>query len=159
WYVTGRSGGQTHRGNLFGQAAATSQSEQAPSPVGDLDDVKRFIDVSLYPGSHSDIVALMVLEHQPHLHNFITRLHFESSQALRSYGQLRYLKTIVNAFLKYLLFTEETPLTAAISGSPEFRQDFTAAGPRDPQGRSLRDFDLQTRLFKFPCSYLIYSQA
>ena len=35
----------------------------------------------------------------------------------------------------------------------------SACGPRDSRGRSLRDLDLQTRLFKYPCSYLIYSAA
>ncbi len=46
-------------------------------------------------------------------------------------------------------------------GVPEetIRNDFVKQGQRDPQGRSLRDFDLQTRMFKYPCSYLIYSAA
>jgi hypothetical protein len=30
-------------------------------------------------------------------------------------------------------------------------------GPRDRQGRSLRDFDLRTRLFRYPLSFMIYS--
>ena len=30
-------------------------------------------------------------------------------------------------------------------------------GPRDSRGRSLRDFDLTHHLFKYRCSYLIYS--
>ncbi len=65
----------------------------------------------------------------------------------------------MNAFLRYLLFTEEAPLAEPVSGNPEFTQSFAALGPRDPSGRSLRDFDLQTRLFKYPCSFLIYSAA
>ena len=32
-------------------------------------------------------------------------------------------------------------------------------GPRDSHGRSLRDFDLERRIFRYPCSYLIYSPA
>jgi hypothetical protein len=158
WYVTGGSGGQAHRGNLIGQAAF-AKHEQEPNTSADLEDLERFFDVSRYPGPRSDIVALMVLEHQTHLHNFITRLHYEATIALQTYGHLNYLKNISEAFLKYLLFTEEAPLTAAIRGSSGFAKDFTAQGPRDKQGRSLRDFDLQTRLFKHPCSYLIYSEA
>jgi hypothetical protein len=65
----------------------------------------------------------------------------------------------VDAFLRYLLFTEEAPLTAPVAGHPDFARDFTALAVRDPQGRSFRDFDLRTRLFKYPCSYLIYSPA
>jgi hypothetical protein len=157
WYVTGQSGGQVHRGNLFGKAAF-ARNEQKPG-ASDLEDVKHFLDVSRYPGPHSDIVALMVLEHQTHMHNFIARLHYEATMALQTYGHLNYLRNVTEAFLKYLLFTEEAPLTAAIKGSSAFAQDFTAPGRRDKQGRSLRDLDLQTRLFKHPCSYLIYSEA
>jgi hypothetical protein len=158
WYVTGASGGQTHRGNLFGKAAF-AKHEQEPNADDDLEDLKGFFDASRYPGPHSDLVALMVLEHQTHLHNFITRLQYEATMALQTYGHLNYLKNISEAFLKYLLFTEEAPLTAAIRGTSGFVKDFATLGPRDRQGRSLRDFDLQTRLFKHPCSYLIYSEA
>lgn len=44
-------------------------------------------------------------------------------------------------------------------GTSSFQTDFVKQGPRDSRGRSLRDFDLQTRLFKYPCSYLIYSES
>jgi hypothetical protein len=56
-----------------------------------------------------------------------------------------------------LLFSEEAPLTAPIQGTSGFAEEFAALGRRDSQGRSLRDFDLAKRLFKYPCSYLIYS--
>ena len=61
--------------------------------------------------------------------------------------------------MRYLLFAEEAPMTSPIRGSSEFAARFAKLGPRDPKGRSLRDFDLQSRLFKYPCSYLIYSDA
>ena len=158
WYVTGNHGDQAHRGNLIGKEAFARQ-EREPNYLGNLEDLKRFFDVTQYPGPHSDIVALMVLEHQAHMHNFITRLHYEATLALQTYGHINYLKNVSEGFLRYLLFTEETPLTAAVKGSSDFAKDFAAQGPRDKQGRSLRDFDLQTRLFKYPCSYLIYSEA
>jgi len=158
WYVTGQHGAQVHRGNLIGKAAFARQ-ERAPNYLGNIEDLKRFLDVTRYPGGHSDIVALMVLEHQTHMHNFITRLHYEAELALRTYGHVTYLKNVSEAFLKYLLFTEETPLTTAVRGSSDFAKDFAAQGPRDKRGRSLRDFNLRTRLFKYPCSYLIYSEA
>jgi hypothetical protein len=101
----------------------------------------------------------MVLEHQTHMHNFLTRLNYETTMALKAYGHIRYLKNVTEAFLKYLLFTEEAPLVAPVKGTTGFTAQFAAQGPRDRRGRSLRDFDLQTRLFKYPCSYLIYSEA
>jgi hypothetical protein len=107
----------------------------------------------------SDIVALMVLEHQAHMHNYITRLNFETQMMMAMYGHIRYLRHQQDAFLRYLLFTEEAPLTAPLKGNPEFTAAFQQPGRRDAQGRSLRDLDLQTRLFKYPCSFLIYSDA
>jgi hypothetical protein len=46
-----------------------------------------------------------------------------------------------------------------VAGTSEFAKEFAARGPFDKQGRSLRQFDLTTRLFKYPCSYLVYSKA
>ncbi len=158
WYVTGTHGPQTHRGNLFGKDAF-ARHEKEPNYRGNLTDLKPFFDVTSYPTAQSDIVALLVLEHQTHMHNFITRLNYEATMALQAYGHIRYLKSVAESFLKYLLFTEEAPLAAPVKGPTGFAEQLAAQGPRDRQGRSLRDFDLQTRLFKYPCSYLIYSDA
>jgi hypothetical protein len=61
--------------------------------------------------------------------------------------------------VRYLLFANEAPLQAPVVGTTTFAAEFTARGPTDGQGRSLRDFDLHKRIFKYPCSYLIYSEA
>ena len=58
-----------------------------------------------------------------------------------------------------MLFVDETPLKAPIVGVSTFTKTFPQRGPRDKQGRSLRDFDLKTRMFKYPLSYMIYSEA
>ncbi len=158
WYVTGTHGRQTHRGNLFG-AEAFTRAAQEPNVAGNLTNLARYFDTSRYPAPGSDIVALMLLEHQSHQHNFITRLHYEATLALRQYGHLRYLRSAIHAFLKYTLFTEEAPLTAPIHGDPAYAAWFQTQGPKDPHGRSLRQLNLQTRLLEYPCSYLIYSEA
>jgi hypothetical protein len=158
WYVTGQHGAQTHRGNLVGEEAFTRHTAE-PNALGNLSDLSRFFDRSKYVAPGSDITALMVLEHQAHMHNYLTRLHYETRIMTETYGHIRYLKNQVNEFLRYLLFTEETPLTAPIAGDADFAKHFAAQGPRDSKGRSLRDLDLQTRMFKYPCSYLIYSPA
>jgi hypothetical protein len=121
--------------------------------------LSEFFDESKVLGKGSDIAALMVLEHQAHMHNYIARLNLEGRQMMAAYGHVRYMRSQVDAFLRYLLFTEETPLTAPIEGNPQFAQDFMASAIRDSKGRSLRDLDLQTRMFKHPCSFLIYSPA
>ena len=158
YYVTGKSGAQPHRGNLIGDTDL-EQFRKEPLFKGNLTDLSPFFDTSKYYGRGSDIVALMVLEHQVHMHNYVARLNIESQQMLAAYGHVRYIRSQVDAFLRYLLFTEEAPLTESITGNPEFIKDFEAKAVRDSKGRSFRDFDLKTRMFKFPCSFLIYSPS
>jgi hypothetical protein len=158
WFVTGNSGKQSHRGNLFGKAAF-ARNEKEPGYLAHQTDLKKFFDVAEWPTGSSDIVALMVMEHQSHMHNFLTRLNYEATIALQQYGHTRYLKNIIESFVRYLLFVEEAPFASPIRGNTAFAEDFTKLGPRDEKGRTLREFDLQTRLFKYPCSYLIYSDA
>jgi len=158
WYVTGSAGGQSHRGNLVGRAAF-EQHQKSPDSTASVASLDGLFNPSRYPGTGSDIVALMVLEHQTHLHNYLTRLNYEATVALRQYGHLNYLKSKVEAFLRYLLFTEEVPLKGAVHGNTAFAREFVQVGPKDSRGRSLREFDLETRMFKYPCSYLLYSDS
>jgi hypothetical protein len=158
WYVTGEHGQQLHRGNLFGKEAFKKQ-EEMPNHLGNLKSLEQFFDVSKYLSGSSDIVALMVMEHQTHMQNFITRLNYEATIALQQYGHVRYMKTSTEAFLKYLLFLEEAPLASPIKGNSQFTAEFAALGPKDGKGRSLRELDLRERMFKYPCSYVIYSEV
>ncbi len=132
-------------------------------------------NTAAYLTGHSDIVALMVLEHQGEMHNLLTRASFQTRQALHdevllrkelgsgdtglSDSTLRRIKSAGDPLLRYLLFSGEAPLTEPVRGTSSFTEDFARRGPRDAQGRSLRDFDLEKRLFKYPCSYLIYSPS
>ncbi len=158
WYVTGQHGAQTHLGNLVG-ASAFERHASEPGFRGNVGDLKAFIDTGKYLTPHSDIVALLVLEHQAHMHNYFTRLSYETRIMTETYGHIRYLQNQVNAFLRYLLFAEEVALSAPVSGEAQFVADFMMPAIRDSKGRSLRDLDLQTRMFKHPCSFLIYSEA
>jgi hypothetical protein len=174
WYVTGTHGNQRHMGNVI--VTDRQRPERLDTAAGaNVTDLKPLIDTSPYLTGYSDIVALMVLEHQVKLHNLITAanyharmaFHYEASinQALGrpadhlSPSTERRYQTPADKLLRYLLFTEEAPLTESVVGTSEFSREFAARGPRDRQGRSLRDFDLQRRLFKYPCSYEIYSAA
>ena len=158
WYVTGQSGAQTHLGNLVGASAFERQASE-PGFRRNIADLTQLIDTGKYLQPHSDIVALMVLEHQTHMHDYITRLNYETRMMMGTYGHIRYLKNQVNGFLRYLLFTEEAPLSASVTGEARYVADFTAQGRRDSKGRSLRDLDMKTRMFRYPCSFLIYSEA
>ncbi|HVK58184.1 MAG TPA: hypothetical protein VM735_05345, partial [Candidatus Kapabacteria bacterium] len=158
WYVTGTHGEQTHRGNLIGKSAFEKQKAY-PNHAGNLKDLSKFINGDKYKAAHSDIIALMVLEHQIHMHNYIARLNYEAMIGLKTYGHVNYLRSVVDGFVRYMFFTDEIPLTAKVAGTSDFQRDFEKLGVRDSKGRSLRQLDLTERMFKYPCSYLIYSEA
>ena len=108
WYVTGQHGAQTHRGNLIG-AGAFERAVKEPNYLGNITRLNGFFDTKKYLRPTSDIVPLMVLEHQTKMHNYITRLSYETQQMMAMYGHIRYLRHQEDAFLRYLLFTEEAP--------------------------------------------------
>lgn len=174
WYVTGTHGRQNHMGNW----AIHDKHEMAAGHRADgqnLTQLKDSFTTSFYLTPHSDIVALMVLEHQAEMHNRLTRALFDTRLALfdeqelnKALGERKAqrfdsttsrIKNAGESLVKYMLFCEECSLTQRVRGTSSFTKDFAATGPRDDAGRSLRDLDLNTRLFRYPCSYLIYSEA
>src|SRR4051794_37789648 len=174
WYVTGTHGTAQHMGNVL--AEDRDHPEQLDRDKGaNVTDLKSRIDVGGYLTETSDIVALMVLEHQTRMTNLITRVNWETRMALQEQQAMnkalgepadqigdttrRRIDNAADALVKYMLFADEAPLEAPIKGVSTFTQDFQARGPRDRRGRSLRDLDLTRRMFRFPCSYLIYSPA
>ncbi|MGH8217044.1 MAG: hypothetical protein ACREUT_00525 [Steroidobacteraceae bacterium] len=165
WYVTGQSGDQVHLGNILVHSAQ-EMVHLDKVRRGNLDTLQGLFDTKPYLTNKSDIVALLVLQHQHDVQNLITRVNFEVRTALAKagHGQIpektrARLQGYMDGLLSVMLFVDATRFTSPISGSSGFTQWFESRGPRDPMGRSLRDFDLQTRLFKYPLSYLVYSRA
>jgi hypothetical protein len=183
WYVTGSLAGAT-MANSATLAAATPANValQADRPPPQLGPVATPFDASAYLAPTSDQVALLVLAHQTQMHNLITLTNYQTRLAL--YALAPYhggavpvataldtlppetqdkIKRPAEQLVRYLLFAGETPLGGldarqVIAASP-FARDFASHGLRDSRRRSLRDFDLHDRVFRYPCSYLIYSAA
>lgn len=151
WYVSGSVAGATHMGNAVLRSDEDDRSFDRSRGTAIHDLKGRFRD-DRYLTADSDVVALMVLGHQTRMHNLIARLHHTATQG-------RPVGPDVEALLRYMLFVDEAPLGGRVTGSTTFAADFTRRGPRDSRNRSLRDFNLETRLFRYPCSYLIYSDA
>jgi hypothetical protein len=161
WYVTGTHGTMRHLGNSvvadvdLPEAAVTAATLNQTSLDG------RF-DGAGYASTHSDLVALMVFEHQMHAVNLITRVGWETRVA-RAANRLDLtsgpLADAVGELADYLLFVDEAPLTSPVTGTTRFAETFSAKGPRDRKGRSLRQLDLRTRLLRYPCSYMIHTEA
>ena len=112
-------------------------------------------DAATFLSPHSDVVALMVLEHQARAMNLITWLGWEA----RTGASDARLAAIVRDFVAYFTFANEAPLPQPIEGASGFAARFQAAGVRDSNGRSLRDLELVHRLMKYRCSYMIDSAA
>jgi hypothetical protein len=177
WYVTGSLSKQLNMGNTLWQPEDGRDPAPIQPPPTDGKTLPRDVDTSLYLSPDSDAVALMVLAHQVEAHNTIVRAVHGTLRALRdekviadalgepikpgvhSDSTNHRIQSSCEPLVQYLLFAGEPPLAGPISGTSSFAADFAARGPRDPKGRSLRDFDLKSRLFRYPCSYLIYSSA
>ena len=174
YYVTGTHGLQRHMGNqLADKRARPIQLDKEKG--ANVTDLSVLINIKPYLTPHSDLIALMVLEHQSQMQNFITRANYEARSATAyddvmntalnrskdytSDTTVRRIESATEKLVRYMLFAEEIELTAPLEGTSTYAQDFTENARRDSKGRSLRDFDLETRLFKYPCSYLIYSPS
>jgi len=160
WYVTGTHGSMRHLGNAIvgkGDTPDTIVSDRTLNRAS----IDSF-DTRGYLSSTSDIAALLVFEHQSYMTNLITRVGWEARIAAaeqRLDQEAAPMKNAISELVDYALFADEQPLTAPVRGNSGFAQKFEALGPSDHAGRSLRQLDLDRRLFRYPCSYLIYSPA
>jgi hypothetical protein len=142
-------------------------------------------DPAAYLAPGSDQVALLVLTHQAQMHNLITLTNYQTRLALYALAKTngtadkppvaapaleslpeatrRQIQKPADQLVRFLLFANETPLggldARQVIKQSAFAREFVARGVRDSKGRSLRDFDLHDRIFKYPCSYLIYNVA
>lgn len=154
WYVTGSHRFERHLGN----ATATGLDDIATMVTPETLHVDRLdgrFEMRGYPSPWSDIVALMVLEHQARMGSLITRTGWDArlgAQASRPMTQN------VAELVDYMLFVDEAPLPAPVTGPSRFTETFSARGPHDSQGRSLYQLALDSRLMKYPCSFMIYSE-
>jgi hypothetical protein len=146
WYVTGTTQNMHHLGNVT--ASDPANPYQLPDGGGaTLASLSGRFDPAHALKPTSDIVALMTLEHQT---GFTNRLY-----ALNK----KYSEAGLDDLVAYMTFASEVPLPGPVSGNSGFAADFARRGPDDGKGRSLRAFDLKTRLFRYPLSYMIYSTA
>jgi hypothetical protein len=134
WFVTGAPAGLRHLGNAV------------IGPQGDPKTLE-----SLQGNIDSDVAALMVFNHQMYMANLIIRIGWDTRAGVGK------LEDEAREFVDYLLFVDEAPLPGKLQGP--FAGVFAKNAIRDSKGRSLWDLDLQTRLLRYPCSYMIYSDA
>jgi hypothetical protein len=174
WYVTGTHGDQSHLGNLV------IPGKRVPQPLDNSEgqnvtNLATRVRLEDYLSPHSDLIALMVLEHQAEGHNLLTRASFQTRSAVHYQDSLNRelgeradhewpstasrIAAAGEPLVRYILMSGEVRLTAPLKGTSTFAAEFAARGPRDGRGRSLRELDLETRMFRYPCSYLVHSPS
>jgi hypothetical protein len=172
WYVTGQHGKMQHLGNTIFRRS-DYQARREPGKNGNVQDLQRYCDTRPYLTAHSDIVALLVQAHQARVHNLLTRASFLVRDALRDEKQMnaifqesgrresttRRIDSACEPLVQALLFSDSAPLTAPVKGTSGFDAEFSRRGPKDKQGRSLYQLDLTTRLLRYPCSFVVYSES
>ena len=144
WYVNALHGEQPDRAN------SVAPDPEEPQKLEPLPALFKTFNSAAYLSPVSDIVALMTFEHQTQMTDLLIRLGWQAR-----IGSVK--EQQIDELVDYMLFAKEAPLKEPIQGVSTFTETFPKRGPRDRQGRSLRDFDLQTRLFRYPLSYMVYS--
>ncbi len=176
WYVTGAPGALRHRGNVMGSKAEDFDGDQGlSSPL--VPDLKEIVETRRYPLGTSDVVALLMHDHQVHVHNVISTANQQSRVALHRWPAMRavlglpkdaapagsclaQLNSQAERLIDALLLRDEAPFPeGGIKGDGVFQSVYAKTRKADAKGRSLRDLDLGTRLFKYRCSPLIYSKS
>jgi hypothetical protein len=137
----------------------------------ELTSVEGLFDSDGYRALSSDIVSHLVFTHQIGMTNLLTRAGWQARVAdpalhppyTAAPGEEErialMMKGVASEVVDQLLFVDEAPLTDRVHGQSGFAERFAASGPRDRQGRSLYELDLNRRVMKYPCSYLIYAPA
>jgi hypothetical protein len=175
WYVTGKftAAPDLSMGNAIVDEAGSDAAASAK-----LKPIAAQFDSKAYLSAQSDVVAHLVLAHQTQAHNLITLTNYRTrialfqaakangdkpvnSSSLPDSAQSQFIKP-AEQLLRYLVFANEASLTGLgfdADAKSDFAKAFASEGPRDSKGRSLRDFDLKAHTFRYPCSYLIYTES
>ena len=155
WYVTGDVGSLPHYGNAL---ISDNRAQALPVlPVGVPEQLPAPLAAG-YLTPFSDAVAHLVFEHQLEAMNVLTRVGWEYRVAGPEGSAAASLERSVEDAVDYLLFVGESKIER-VRGTSGFAEKFSALGPRDSRGRSLRDLQLDGRLMRYPLSYMIYSRA
>ncbi len=157
WHVTGDHAIGKHMGNLLGEMnAGTIRTEELKPGAA--------FDFSKYPVPTSDILAHLLFEHQAGFVNrfveasYRTRTYLHEDTGLLSAEHTQELNGLARELTKYLLFADEVALPGAgVTGDSAYVEEFLANRREASNGMSLKDLDLKKRIFKYRCSYMIYS--
>ncbi len=150
WYITGETPRQSHRGNLRGPDDFAKHRDE-PLYRGALADLSPLVDLSIYPVKTSDLSAAFVMDHFADTYNILVRAGVEH--------RLGEKVTVIDDLVTALLMLDEAPLQGPVKGIGGFAEVYRAQGPADSAGRSLRELDLDARVFRWGVSPLVYTRT
>jgi len=177
WYVTGSHGSMEHMGNVTAVRAKDGTVTLDRRKGANVKSLTDHFDTTAYLRGDSDIVALMTLEHQVAMHSRLVEAAYDVRTAIARQASLRkeldepptdefvgstkvVAESHAEKVLKCLLYCDEAAMPdGGVDGSPAFQDAFRGNRRSTKDGKSLKDFQLLTRLFKYRCSYLIYSRS
>ena len=178
WYVTGQVEEAEHMGNCLAEGTRLGSDVTLEKMTeGELTSLDELFDAEPYlHGGRSDVVALMMLEHQVGMHNMLIEANLTTRSTLHRHREMqkafgespdaplsetnqRILDNIATRVLEQMLYVEEVSLPGGVEGDSSFQVAFAENEVKSEDGRSLKDFRLYERLMKYRCSHLIYSDA
>jgi hypothetical protein len=145
-----------HLGNITFSPGGTSSSQVFVDWINSSPETRGYLSAS------SDNVALLVFDHQMHANNLLTRLNWESRVASsdgRAVASDATLRGLIHELADYMLFVGEAPLPLTLTPRTGYAERLQSTIPKDHLGRSLGQLNVETRLLRYPCSYMIYSDA
>lgn len=165
YYVTGTVG-MPHLGNRTYQEG----DPVVPEDRG-LEKLPGNVDVRSYLRPTSDVVSLLVLEHQCRIHNLLhaaalnyrraawmERLLDPKSDLSRG-SAVKIAEVHAAKIVDAMFYSEEADLGDGVEGDATYQEDFRKLLPATKDGGSLADFRLLGRMMKLRCSHLVYSEA
>jgi hypothetical protein len=168
WFVTSEDTAapysqRAHAGNITFSGRGNTSNQVFVDWLSSSPETRGYLSPS------SDIVSLLVFDHQMHAINLLTRLNWESRIAAAAAtggggntgaaGPDGALDRLVHQLADYLLFVREAPLSVPLTPRAGFAAHLESRTPKDRRGRSFAQLDLVTRLLRYPCSYIVYSEA
>jgi hypothetical protein len=135
------------------------------------------VDTRRYLLKTSDVIPLLMHDHQVHVHNVLSTANQDARIALHRWPAMREILGLpkdappqgscvvvfdsqAEKVLDALLCRDEAAWPAGgLQGDGVFAPAYAKTRKPYANGRSLRVLDLQSRLFRYRCSPLIYSQS
>src|SRR5215469_7982205 len=138
WYVTGKHGSATHLGNNIELVDPLHPGGPGGPETQNVTSLDGFFDTSRYLAPTSDIVALLTLEHQARMTNLLIRIGWDARIAMQEgkndEPSRKQLNSEIEEMVTYMLFADEEPLKAPVTGVSTFTKTFPERGPRDSKG-------------------------